>query len=139
MKIAVAYNNGLINEHFGHCECFAIYDFNGFEIEDHTKTLIDCSDKHGHTDMANLMRDNDVAAVIVGHMGEEARSLLLSYGIVPVAGYTGPADDAAVLLMTGQLPILDGAGACGGGCGGCGGGCHGDDGEDCGCGGCGCH
>lgn len=27
MKVAVAYNNGQIGEHFGHAECFAIYDY----------------------------------------------------------------------------------------------------------------
>ena len=60
------------------------------------------------------------------------------HGIVPVAGYMGPADEAAVLLMTGRLPIIDGLGSCGGGCGGGCGGCGGEDDGSCGCG-CGCH
>lgn len=145
MIIAVAYNNGQINEHFGHAEQFAIYDFPMSEVENATKRLINCSDKHGHQAMADLMRDNNVDAVIVGSMGSEARAILLSYGIVPVAGYAGNADMAAEMLITGQLPVLEeGAGMCGGGCGGCGGGCgcHGgeDEGESsCGCGGGCCH
>ena len=137
MRIAVAYKDGEIYEHFGHCEMFAIYEFDDVDPENCTKRLVSCADKHGHTDMANLMRDEGVDAVICGHMGAEARALLLSMGIVPVAGYCGNADIAAELLILGQLPAGDG-GACSGGCGGCSG--CGDAG--CGCGddgGCGCH
>lgn len=142
MIIAVAYNAGEIGEHFGHAEMFALYDYEDANFENCTKRLIDCSDRHGHAAMAELMRDNKVDAVIVGRMGDEARSMLLSFGIVPVVGYCGSADIAADLLMTGQLP-LDGTEVepCGGGgCGGCGGGCCGgddDEGGSCGCG-CGC-
>ena len=141
MRIAVAYKDGEIYEHFGHAEMFAIYEYPEAALEKCVKRLVDCTDRHGHQAMADLMRDEQVDAVIVGNMGPEAKRALLSYGIVPVAGYCGSADDAADLLIAGQLPIIDGAaGGCSGGCGGCsgcGGGC-GDEDEDCGCGGC-CH
>ena len=133
MKIAVTYKDGEIYEHFGHCETFAIYDYEQADVNQVTKVLVDCSDRHGHQAMADLMRQQGVDAVICGNMGAEARALLLTYGIIPVAGYCGDADTAADMLITGQLPIFDDAGACGGGCGGCGGGCHHDEG------GCGCH
>ena len=133
MIIAVAYDDGNIGEHFGHATCFAFYDYFGADITDCTKTLFDCSDKHGHQEMADLMKEKKVDAVIVGNMGGEAKALLLSYGIVPVVGYSGDADTASDLLVTGQLPIVD-AGTCGGGCGGCGGSCHHDDEGNCDCG-----
>lgn len=139
MIIAVAYDDGQIGMHFGHATCFALYEYAGADVSTVTKKLIDCSELHGHTEMANLMRDNHVDAVICGQMGAEAKSLLLSYSIVPVAGYQGDADTASDLLITGRLPVSDG-GACGGGCGGCGGGgCHHDDDGACGCGCGGCH
>lgn len=139
MIIAVAYDGGDIGVHFGHAECFALYNYTGADVDECTKTLIDCSALHGHQQMADLMRENGVDAVITGQMGAEAKGLLLSYGIVPVTGYQGDADTAADMLITGQLPIVEG-GSCGGGCGGCGGSCGGhEDGEGCGCGGdCGC-
>ena len=142
MKVAVSYKDGEIFEHFGHAECFAIYDFDLEDMSNSTKKLIDVSDRHGHQAMADLMKAEDVAAVLSGNMGGEAKALLLSYGIVPVVGYCGDADTAAELLVLGRLPIIPGDGGdCGGGCGGCGGSCGscgGDDG-DCGCGGgCGC-
>ena len=139
IRIAVSYKDGEIFEHFGHSELFAIYEFDEHDLEKSTKRLVDTSAMHGHKDMADLMKREQIDAVICGQMGDEARSLLLSYGIIPVPGYCGDADTAAELLVTGQLPTSDG-GACSGGCGGCPG-CHGgDEGEDsCGCGGgCGC-
>ena len=137
MKIAVTYKDGEIYEHFGHCETFAIYDYAQADVNRVTKVLVDCTDRHGHQAMADLMREQGVDAVICGNMGAEARALLLSYGIIPVAGYCGDADTAADMLITGQLPIFDDAGACGGGCGGGCGGCGSDDEGGCGCG-CGC-
>ena len=139
IRIAVSYADGEIFEHFGHTGLFAIYEFDEQDLDKSTKRLVDASALHGHQDMAELLKREKADAVICGQMGDEARSLLLSYGIIPVPGYCGDADTAAELLVTGQLPSADG-GACSGGCGGCSG-CHGgEDGEEgCGCGGgCGC-
>ena len=138
MKIAVTYKDGEIFEHFGHCETFAIYDYPESSLENVSKKLVDCGDRHGHTAMAELMQQEGVDAVICGNMGAEARAILLSMGIVPVPGYCGNADIAADLLILGQLPAGDG-GQCSGGCGGCSGcGGHDEGDEGCGCGGC-CH
>ncbi len=138
MKIAVAYDKGEIFGHFGHCEMFAIYEY-GEYVTDCVKRLVPTEGRSGHQAMADLMREQGVDAVIVGNMGPEAKAALLSFGIVPVVGYSGDADTAADLLVTGQLPINPGEG---GGCS-CGGSCHcGEDGgEGCSCGGgcsCGC-
>ncbi len=139
MKVAVAYNNGEIHGHFGHCDVFAVYEYGDYVYEC-TKKLVETGERSGHQAMADLMRELGVDAVLCGNMGGEAKALLLSYGIVPVAGYSGDADTAADLLVTGQLPVSPSEGGCGGGCGGC----HGSDGGcSCGCGGedeggCGC-
>jgi len=140
MKVAVAYDNGEIYGHFGHCDMFAIYEY-GEYVYECTKTLIETKDRQGHQAMADLMREQGVDAVICGNMGGEGKALLLSYGIVPVVGYSGDADTAADLLVTGQLPINPGEGS-GGGCS-CGGSCNcgAEGGEGCSCGGgcsCGC-
>ena len=144
MKIAISYKDGQIYEHFGHAEMFAIYEFDMNNPDEVTKRLIECTDRHGHKAMADLMQENGVDLVLSGHMGAEAKNQLLAYGIIPVAGYCGDADTAADMLIDGTLPLVpEGAGDCAGGCGGCGGscGCGGDEGEEggCGCGGGCCH
>ena len=145
MKIAVAYENGEIYGDFAHCPMFALYEY-GEYIYECVKTLTDTSALEGHQAMAEKMKELEVDAVLCGEMSGEGKALLLSCGIVPVVGYSGDADTAADLLVTGRLPINPGesAGGCGGGCGGgcsCGGDCGGEEGG-CGCssgdGGCGC-
>ena len=139
MRIAVAYDNGEIGLHFGHAEMFAVYDYEDGDVSRCTKTLVETGERHGHQAMAELMQSQNVDVVISGNMGGEAKAALLSLGIVPVAGFEGPADLAADLLVLGRLPIngADGGfegGGCSGSCSGCSG-C----GPDCDCGGsCGC-
>jgi predicted Fe-Mo cluster-binding NifX family protein len=81
--------------------------------------------------MADLMKELNVDAVIAGNMGGEGKAALLSYGIVPIVGYSGDADTASDLLVTGQLPTSPADG----GCGGCSGNCGCGHEEGCGCGG----
>ena len=135
MKVAVAYKDGEIFQHFGHCETFAIYNYYGETVDECEKKLVDSSERHGHKAMAELMREQGVEAVLAGNMGDEAKAALLSMGIIPIIGFAGNADTAADLLVTGRLPIADGSeGGCGGGCGG---GCSSDGcggGGGCGCG-----
>lgn len=147
MIIAVSYKDGEIFEHFGHAEMFAIYRTNEANTEILEKTIIEVKET-GHQAVADLMDANGVDAVIVGNIGSGARQALAEYGIVAFAGFCGDSDDAAELMMRGQLPYLTDEGSCSGGCGGCSGGCHDHEGGDCGCGGhdhedgscgCGCH
>lgn len=134
MRIAVPYKDGEIFEHFGHTEMFAVYEYEGADVTKCTKRLVETGDRHGHKDMVELMRQEKIDAVICGSIGAEAKSMLLSFGIVPIAGYSGRADDASDMLILGELPMYgDDAGACSGNCSGCSGCCH--DGDD----GCGCH
>jgi predicted Fe-Mo cluster-binding NifX family protein len=135
MRIAVAYKDGEIGGHFGHAEMFAIYDYADADVTRCQKRLVETGDRHGHQAMAELMQSEGVDAVLAGNMGGEAKAALLSLGIVPVAGFCGPADLAADLLVLGKLPINGAEGDfTGGGCSGSCSGCSGCGPE---CGGCG--
>ena len=144
MVIAVAYKDNEIFEHFGHAEMFAIYKTNEENTELVSKELVEVKES-GHQAVADLMDSCGVDAVIVGNIGTGARQALAEYGIVAFAGFCGNADDAAELMMRGQLPYLSDEGGCSGGSSGCHGhdedggcGCGGHDHEDGSCG-CGCH
>ena len=141
MRIAVAYENGEIYGHFGHCPMFAVYEY-GEYVHECEKKLVDTSALSGHQAMADKMRELEVDAVICGNMGGEGKALLLSYGIVPIVGYSGDADTASDLLVTGRLPVTPSessggcscSGSCGDGCS-CGSSCGGEEGGcSCGCG-----
>jgi len=76
MKVAVAYQDGEIYGHFGHCPMFAVYEY-GEYVSDCTKKLVDSSDRAGHQQMADLMKELNVDAVIVGNMGGAFVGLLI--------------------------------------------------------------
>lgn len=48
MRIAVAYKDGEIFEHFGHCEMFAIYDYEDADVNKCTKRLVETAGREGH-------------------------------------------------------------------------------------------
>ena len=75
MKVAVAYHNGEIFGHFGHCEMFAIYEY-GEYVTDCKKTLVETGERQGHQAMADLMKDSksDNVADILAAADEETIS-----------------------------------------------------------------
>ena len=142
MVIAVAYDNGNIHEHFGHCPMFALYETDPAETQLESKRCVEPG-VSGHEAMAEYMAAMDVDAVICGNIGSGGRFALAQRGIIAYAGFAGNADYAAQMLFEGELPYIPEGGACShhdGGCcghddGGCGCGGHDDEGCGCGCGG----
>lgn len=131
MRIAVAYDNGQVFQHFGRTEQFKIYEIEGGEIVG--SSILDCGD-YGHEALAELLFNNDVSLVICGGMGPGAENALSMAGILNCTGAEGDADEAVAAFLRGELETKgincnehDGEeGGCGGSCGGgCGSGCGG--------------
>lgn len=144
MKIAVAYDNGIIFQHFGKTETFKIY-----EIEDGKviSSEVIGSNGVGHGALAGLLAEQNVDVLICGGIGGGAQTALEEAGVELYAGAEGDADQAVEAYLKGEL-ISSGANcdhhhheeghscadhkedheeehSCGSGCGGCGGGCGG--------------
>ena len=132
MKVAVAYDNGDIAENFGSCNVFASYNYTGEYVNEREKELLQCAPMSDPNTVAELLLANKIEAVICGNMSPDAKNILLSRGVSPVSGFCGDADTAADMLVTGQLPIGEGADS--GGCGGCCSGCSGCGSSEGGCG-----
>ena len=66
MKIAVASDNGMITEHFGHCEGFMIFD-----VENNQIVKSEMIDNPGHRPgfLPNFLNDMGVNVIISGGMG----------------------------------------------------------------------
>ena len=144
MKIAVAYDNGSIFQHFGRTEEFRIYD-----VEDNRiiSSEVLSSNGSGHSALAGILAANAVDVLICGGIGGGAQSALADAGIEVIAGAEGDADSAVEAYLRGELVSAGvtcdhhhgeehscgehGCGehgchdgeehGCGGGCGGCGG------------------
>ena len=132
MKLAVAYDQGNVFQHFGRTESFKIY-----EIEDgkvlHTEII--GTDGNGHEALAGYLAGKGVAALICGGMGPGAQNALAEAGISVFTGAEGSADEAVEKFLKGELENMgvncdhheheeeEGCGGCegecGSGCGGC--------------------
>ena len=100
MKIAVAYADGLIFQHFGHTPAFKIY-----EVADHTviaARVVETAGS-GHGALAGFLQAQEVDALICGGIGGGAQVALAEAGIQLFGGVQGDADDAVAALLMGEL------------------------------------
>lgn len=129
MKLAVAYENGNVFQHFGKTEAFKIY-----EIEDGSilSAQVIGTEGAGHEALADFLAERGVEAVICGGLGDGAQAALASAGIEVLSGAKGDADAAAKAYLKGELTSAgvncdhhheEESGGCGGSCGSCHG-CH---------------
>jgi len=142
MKIAVAYENGMVFQHFGHTEQFKIYDIADGAV---VSAEVIGTDGSGHEALASFLKDRAVDVLICGGIGGGAQAALAGQGIEMCAGAAGDADKAVAAYLRGELVDTgvncdhsgeehscgdhaddEACGGCSGGCsGGCPGGCHG--------------
>lgn len=104
MKIAVAYEDGQVFQHFGHTKQFKIYTVEGVAVEG--SAMADPSGS-GHSALAGFLVGRGVDALICGGIGMGARNALAEAGIRLYAGVTGSADEAAASLAAGTLQAVD--------------------------------
>ena len=126
MIIAVSYDNGEVFQHFGHTECFKLYEASHGQII--AQRVMDTGSS-GHEALAGVLSEAQVDLLICGGIGDGAKQALSQAGIRVFGGVTGKADEAAQALLDGTLDY-DPAVCCthhgeGHSCGGCHGGCHG--------------
>ncbi len=100
MKIAVAYDNGNIFQHFGRTESFKLY-----EVEDNTviSSEVIGSNGIGHGALAGLLAEQNVDVLICGGIGEGAQSALTEAGVELCSGAEGNADEAVEAYLKGEL------------------------------------
>ena len=137
MKIAVAYDNGTIFQHFGKTEFFKVYDVEDNQV---VSSEIIGSNGTGHGALAGLLASQAVDVLICGGIGGGAQAALEEAGVKLCAGAQGDADQAVEAYLRGELESTGancdhhhgeehGCGSheeehsYGGGCGSCGGGC----------------
>ena len=99
-KIAVASENEMVTEHFGHC-----INFNIFEAEDKKIVRSNSIQNPGHKPgfLPNFLNDMGVNVIISGGMGAGAIDIFNEKNIEVVVGASGKADAAANAYLEGTL------------------------------------
>ena len=77
MKIAVAYDNGMVGQHFGHCPQFKLYTVDGGMIMD---TVVIPTEGSGHSAVTAFLQRSGVNTAICGSIGAGAQAALSAAG-----------------------------------------------------------
>ena len=103
LKIAVPTRDGMVDEHFGHCQSFTVF------VVDENKTITgeesftpppSCGCK---SNLIPSLVEKGVTALVGGNMGEGAVTRLGQAGIRVTRGASGPVRAAAEAWLAGKL------------------------------------
>jgi len=100
MKIAVASENGMVTEHFGHCQGFIIFDTENNQIIK-SETIANPGHRPGF--LPNFLADGDVNVIISGGMGGGAIEIFNERKVEVVVGAKGDAKAAVKAYLKGLL------------------------------------
>lgn len=102
MKVAVPTRDGHVDDHFGHCAYYTIYNILNNKVADKT-TLASpqgCGCKSG---IASVLRQMGVCVMLAGNMGEGARNVLTAHQIEVIRGCSGDVDKLVESYLAGNL------------------------------------
>ena len=103
MKIALPSNGSQIDGHFGHCQCFTIFD-----VDDESKivseeTLTPPAGCGCKSNIIPQLASMGVSVMLAGNMGEGAVNILASNGIKVVRGCAGDVREVARAWLAGNI------------------------------------
>jgi len=103
MKIAVPTRGERVDDHFGHCEFYTIYNI-GEKNEVSGKEVLASPQGCGcKSNIVDTLHKKGVSVMLAGNMGEGAYSLISNYGIKVVRGCTGDTDKVVDSFLTGSV------------------------------------
>ncbi|MCQ2265985.1 MAG: P-loop NTPase [Bacteroidales bacterium] len=117
MKIAVPTVDGKVDDHFGHCDHYTV-----FEVDSHRNilntTIVPAAEGCGcQSNIASVLSGMGVSVMLAGNMGDGAKNVLEAEQIHVIRGCQGDVTELVNRFMQGQVSD------CGHGCGGHEGGC----------------
>lgn len=100
MKIALPSDNGKVDGHFGHCQCFTI-----FAVDEDNKIVSEetLTPPPGCGCKSNIIPElagMGVSVMLAGNMGGGAVNILSSYGIKVIRGCDGDVREVAEAWLT---------------------------------------
>lgn len=102
-KIIIPTNDGMVDDHFGHCACYTVFTVNETgEILSRSRmeSPQGCGCK---SHIAQDLEDSGIREMVAGHMGQGAYQLLQSHGVKVTRGCHGPIEDVLGDYLKGLL------------------------------------
>lgn len=102
MKIAMPYENGQLNQHFGRSREFIIIEVQDGNIAGR-KIISAANLQHNHEGLAGLLARENVDVVVLGGIGPMALQALQALGLKTITGQQGNVEDLALACARGEL------------------------------------
>ena len=100
MRVALAVDNNMITQHFGHCEYFIVYDVENKEIKG---SEIIKNPPHQKGYLPKFLKQHNIEVVITGNIGQMAVKNLCGIGIECFKGVKGKLVDVINSYLAGTL------------------------------------
>lgn len=102
MKIAVPTRDGKVDDHFGHCAYYTIYNVIDGQVTNVSKMASPegCGCKSG---IAPVLRQAGVAVMLAGNIGAGAKNVLEAQRIEVVRGCSGDVDELVKEYLAGNV------------------------------------
>ena len=103
MKIAIPTRGNVVDDHFGHCEAYTI-----FNIDENKKIISSellpspqgCGCK---SNIASVLKEKSVSVMLAGNMGNGALNVLQSHGIDVYRGCSGEVRQLTETFLQGKI------------------------------------
>ena len=102
MKIAVPTRDGRVDDHFGHCAYYTIFDVIDGKVINISKMASPegCGCKSG---IAPVLRQMGVVVMLAGNMGQGAKNVLQSQRIEVIRGCSGDVEELVTAYLAGKV------------------------------------
>lgn len=103
MKIALPTYNNLIDNHFGHCEYYTIFNIDKDNKIIGTEKMESPAGCGCKSNIAQVLSTMGVKVMLAGNMGEGAVNVLRNSGIDVIRGCSGDVNTVATMWLEGSL------------------------------------
>ena len=102
MKIAVPTRDGRVDDHFGHCAYYTIFNIIDGNVADVTKMASPqgCGCKSG---IAPVLKQMGVTVMLAGNMGQGAKNVLEAQRIEVIRGCSGDVNELVAAYLAGSV------------------------------------
>lgn len=102
MKIAIPTKNGRVDDHFGHCAYYTIFEVIENKVAGVSRLASPegCGCKSG---IAGVLRQMGVSVMLAGNMGQGAKNVLQSQRIEVIRGCSGDVEKLVESYLAGEI------------------------------------
>ena len=102
-KIAVPTRDGVVDDHFGHCEGYTIFTIGDEGTIKARETLPSPSGCGCKSNIASVFQQAGVTVMLAGNMGGGALTVLSAHGITVFRGCSGRVQDVVEAYLAGTI------------------------------------